>query len=188
MPEARFLTELETMEKQIKPALLSMGAVPRGWYGLTDVMYGPTDYNDRFVRLRSIRSSRIQGTAVVMTHKATTWGLYAKTDTILIRKDFKDMTSADAYIRSAYSAALKREFAFSRDGMRYALGDLEIFAEDIMVPHIRWSIELEGPDDASIASYAHVLGLGAPIRDSVPTLVHKRMRSRTMAKVIRLFK
>lgn len=178
MLEARFMVPSnEVMEDTIKPALIAVGAARKGWYGLTDILYGPEpDYNERFVRLRIARNANTPLLSVVLTHKATTWGLYSKTDTILLHKPFEDMASADAYIQRTYSGVYQKQFCFSRDGMRYVLGDIRIFAEDIFVPGIRWSVEIEGPDDPAIIACAALLGLGEPIHDSVPALVQRRLQ------------
>ena len=188
--EARYMVpDIETMEKKIKPALISAGAACLGWYGLTDIIYGPSDYNDRYVRMRIGRNARIPSLSVTLTHKAMTWGAYSRADTMLIHKPFPDTVSADTYIAEAYSHTLTKDFAFSRDGVRYALGDLTIFAEDILVPSLRWSVEIEGPDDAAIAACADtILGLGAPVRYSVPALVQRRLGVHQSTKVIQLFK
>ncbi|MBI3421022.1 MAG: hypothetical protein HY006_03080 [Candidatus Sungbacteria bacterium] len=175
MLEARYLVpSITTVEKKVKPALVSAGAMCRGWYGLTDIMFGPAaDYNSEFVRLRIARKAHIPSFAVTLTHKKTIWGLYSKADTIILQKEFGDTTSADAFIETEFSNALKRSFAFCRDGIEYVLGDLRIFVEDIFVPSIRWSVEIEGPNDASIAGCAETLGLGEPICNSVPALVQQ---------------
>lgn len=171
MLEARYMIpNLEIMEKKIRPALVSAGAVCRGWYGLTDVIFGPEeDYNNGFVRLRITRNTRIPSLSVVLTDKNTEWGVYGKTDILVERKGFGDI-AAEKYVEHAYKP-LKKVFAFSRDGMEYALGDLRIFTEDILVPGIRWSVEIEGPGVRALIACAELLGLGEPIGDSVPTLV-----------------
>lgn len=190
MQEARFMVpSSKTMEEHIKPALIAAGAVCRGWYGLTDIIFCPEkDYNAGFVRLRIARNARNASPRIVLVQKETAWGHYSKTDTIVVREEFADIMSANEFMKKEFGGALRMAFAFSRDGTEYALDGLRIFTEDILVPSIRWSVEIEGAGDIFIAGCAALLGLGQPIRDSVPALVHKHLGSRTTDEIIRLFK
>ena len=185
MQEARFMVpSSEILEEKIKPALIAAGAVCRGWYGLTDIMFGPESYNAGFVRLRIARNARNASPQIVLVQKETAWGRYSKTSTSVVRKEFTDIVSACAFVEKEFGGALRRVFTFSRDGMEYALNGLRIFAEDILVPRIRWSVEIEGAGDIAIASCAALLGLGQPIRDSVPALVYKNLSTQTQTRTL----
>ncbi len=183
MKEARYLVaDTETIEKNVLPVLTAARATFKKWYALTDAIYLPSGFPAssiipaRYVRWRIAYATGRSAPLITLTDKKTSWHGGAKEDYILLRREFDAPQASLDFLGESYGA-WKRQFSFSRTGREYALTHLRIFVEDIFVPGIRWSVEIEGTDDIAIASCANILGLGEPIRDSVPALVCKRLQS-----------
>ncbi len=181
MPEARYMVPSDTMvEKKIKPALVQAGAAFKKWYALTDTIYLPSGFpadtviHARYVRWRIAHATGQSTPSITVVDKKTSWQGDVKEDYILLRREFDALQASLNFMDESYGA-WEKQFAFSRIGMEYALDGLRIFVEDILVPCVRWSVEIEGPNDTAITAYAHMLGLGEPVRASVPALVQKRI-------------
>mgnify|MGYP001592663657 CR=1 FL=1 len=177
MREARYLIDrMETIEQDLKPALKKASAAFRRWYAFTDVIYLPPGVsgellNARYVRWRITHATGQDWPVITVTDKKIVWRGDVKEDIILFRREFDAAQPAIDFVDASYG--WEKQFAFSRTGTEYALGTLRIFVEDILVPGIRWSVEIEGPDETAIAACSRMLGLGDPIRDSVPSLVYR---------------
>lgn len=179
MKEARYrVPNMEAIEKTILPALAAAGAVSKKWYLLTDAIYLPSSFptgqiiNARYVRWRIAYTTGQNAPVITITDKKTSWHGDTKEDYILLRREFDTPQASLDFLDESYGA-WEKQFAFSRTGREYALKDLRIFVENILVPGMRWSVEIEGADDIAIASCANILGLDEPIHDSVPALVYK---------------
>ena len=178
MREARYLIDrMDTVEKEIKPALHAAGAVFKKWYALTDVVYAPPGagadiLNTRYLRWRIAHATGQDGPVITVANKRTVWHGDTKEDIILVSRMFDAIEPSLNFLNEAYGA-WEKQFALSRTGTEYALGNLRIFVEDILVPGIRWSVEIEGPDETVIAACSRLLCLGDPIRESVPSLVYR---------------
>lgn len=179
--EARYAISSHTAMKDIEQALQAAGAVRRRWYALRDTMFAPigapTDYNRSFVRLREARTPCPSPFPIILTHKETAWGPYAKIDNIVVRHPFNDMESAQEFIERYFGGTLIEDFRFLRRGREYALGGLRLFLELILDTGAWRSIEIEGASEEAIAACASELGLGEPLRSSVPTLVQRRLQA-----------
>ncbi|MFY9463325.1 MAG: hypothetical protein WAP52_04035 [Candidatus Sungiibacteriota bacterium] len=181
MREARYrVANTEAVEKNILPILAMAGATLKKWYALTDVIYMPRDFpidwiiHARYVRWRIAHTTGQVAPVITVVDKKTSWHGDIKDDSIILRREFDAPQASMDFLAESYGA-WEKKFSFSRTGREYALKDLRIFVEDVLVPGIRWSVEIEGADDISIVSCANILALGEPIRDSIPALVQKCM-------------